>query len=425
MEKVIVIGGGAAGMMTAITAARHGLDVTLVEKNEKLGKKLFITGKGRCNVTNAGDEEDIRNSICSNEKFMYSSLATFSNYDMLGFLDELGLRIKVERGNRVFPESDHSSDVIRVLERELKNLGVNIMLNSQVLEILCDGMGDKQEDYSRRISGVKIKHINNDKIEIIHTSRVVVATGGISYPQTGSTGDGFKWAKELGHTVTTLLPGLVPIQVKEDFIPRLMGLSLKNVEISIFDNNKKIHSDFGEMLFTHFGVSGPIILSASSKVGERLKDRELDLYIDLKPALTKEQLDERILRDFDDLKNKAFKNSLDKLLPKKIIPIVIEMTGINPNTKVNEIRKEQRAMLVDCLKNFHLTLTNLRGFNEAIITRGGINCKEVNPKTLESKKVLGLYFAGEVMDVDALTGGFNLQMAWSMGYACGSHMLSE
>ena len=331
MSNVIVIGGGPAGMMTAITAARYGMDVTLIEKNEKLGKKLFITGKGRCNVTNAGDEDDIRNSIVSNEKFMYSSLATFSNYDMMSFLDELGLKIKVERGNRVFPESDHSSDVIKVLEKELRNLGVKILFNTQVLEILTNGAGDISTDYNGKVLGVKVKHFNTEKYETIHASKVVVATGGISYPQTGSTGDGYKWAKEVGHEVTTLLPALVPIQVKEDFINRLMGLSLKNVTATVYDGKKELYSDFGEMLFTHFGVSGPIILSASSKIGKILKDKELNLFIDLKPALSNEQLDERILRDFDDLKNKAFKNSLDKLLPKKIIPIVIEMTGIDPN----------------------------------------------------------------------------------------------
>lgn len=425
MSNVIVIGGGAAGMMTAITAARYGLEVTLIEKNEKLGKKLFITGKGRCNVTNAGDEEDIRNAIVSNEKFMYSSLATFSNYDMMGFLDELGLKIKVERGNRVFPESDHSSDVIKALEKELNNLSVKILLNCQVLEILTNGQGDKNENFNSKVSAVKLKHINSDREETIYAEKIVVATGGISYPQTGSTGDGFKWARELGIEVTNLYPALVPIQVKEDFINRLMGLSLKNVTASVYDGKKELYSDFGEMLFTHFGVSGPIILSASSKIAKTIKNKALDLYIDLKPALSEEQLDERILRDFDDLKNKAFKNSLDKLLPKKIIPIIIEMTGIDPNKKVNEIKREERLRLVEVLKNFHLTLTNLRGFNEAIITQGGINCKEINPKTLESKKVSGLYFVGEVMDVDALTGGFNLQMAWSMAYACGSHMLEQ
>ena len=398
-------------MMAAITAARRGFKVTLVEKNEKLGKKLFITGKGRCNITNAGDSEDLFNSIVTNRKFMFSSFNGFSNYDTLGFFDELGLHIKIERGNRVFPESDHSSDVIGALNRELKRLSVDVRLNTEVKDIIVNG---------GKATGVVVKC--SGKESTIQADNVIVATGGNSYQSTGSTGDGYRFARKLGHSVTPIVPALVPFNVAEDWESDLQGLSLKNVSIVVLDGKQEIYSDFGEMLFTHFGVSGPLILSASSFAARRIKEHPLKLVIDLKPALSQEQLDERILRDFDEEKNKAFKNSLDKLLPKKMIPVIVRLSDIDGNKKVNEITKQERQRLVSLIKGLELTITGLRGFNEAIITQGGINVREINPTTMESKLVKNLYFAGEVLDVDALTGGFNLQIAWSTGYAAADHL---
>ena len=398
-------------MMAAITAARRGFKVTLVEKNEKLGKKLFITGKGRCNITNAGDSEDLFNSIVTNRKFMFSSFNGFSNYDTLGFFDELGLHIKIERGNRVFPESDHSSDVIGALNRELKRLSVDVRLNTEVKDIIVNG---------GKATGVVVKC--SGKESTIQADNVIVATGGNSYQSTGSTGDGYRFARKLGHSVTPIVPALVPFNVAEDWESDLQGLSLKNVSIVVLDGKQEIYSDFGEMLFTHFGVSGPLILSASSFAAKRIKEHPLKLIIDFKPALSQEQLDERILRDFDEEKNKAFKNSLDKLLPKKMIPVIVRLSDIDGNKKVNEITKQERQKLVSLIKGLELTITGLRGFNEAIITQGGINVREINPTTMESKLVKNLYFAGEVLDVDALTGGFNLQIAWSTGYAAADHL---
>lgn len=412
MKNVVITGGGPAGMMAAIIAARRGFKVTLVEKNEKLGKKLFITGKGRCNITNAGDTEDLFNSIVTNRKFMFSSFNGFSNYDTLGFFDELGLQIKIERGNRVFPESDHSSDVIGALNRELKKLSVDVRLNTEVKDIIVNG---------GKATGVVVKC--SGKESTIQADNVIVATGGNSYQSTGSTGDGYRFARKLGHSVTPILPALVPFNVAEDWESDLQGLSLKNVSIVVLDGKQEIYSDFGEMLFTHFGVSGPLILSASSFAARRIKEHPLKLIIDLKPALSQEQLDERILRDFDEEKNKAFKNSLDKLLPKKMIPVIVRLSDIDGNKKVNEITKQERQRLVSLIKGLELTLTGLRGFNEAIITQGGINVREINPTTMESKLVKNLYFAGEVLDVDALTGGFNLQVAWSTGYAATDHLV--
>ena len=411
MKNVIITGGGPAGMMAAITAARRGFKVTLVEKNEKLGKKLFITGKGRCNITNAGDSEDLFNSIVTNRKFMFSSFNGFSNYDTLGFFDELGLHIKIERGNRVFPESDHSSDVIGALNRELKRLSVDVRLNTEVKDIIVNG---------GKATGVVVKC--SGKESTIQADNVIVATGGNSYQSTGSTGDGYRFARKLGHSVTPIVPALVPFNVAEDWESDLQGLSLKNVSIVVLDGKQEIYSDFGEMLFTHFGVSGPLILSASSFAARRIKEHPLKLVIDLKPALSQEQLDERILRDFDEEKNKAFKNSLDKLLPKKMIPVIVRLSDTDGNKKVNEITKQERQKLVSLIKGLELTITGLRGFNEAIITQGGINVREINPTTMESKLVKNLYFAGEVLDVDALTGGFNLQIAWSTGYAAADHL---
>lgn len=407
MSNVIIIGGGAAGMMAAITAARNNNKVTLIEKNEKLGKKLFITGKGRCNFTNAGDEEDIFNSIVTNKKFMYSSLRGFSNYDCMGFFDELGLKFKIERGNRVFPESDHSSDVIGALSRQMKKLGVNVLLNTQVVAV---------NEENGEFAGVVVKDASGQKE--IKGDACVIATGGNSYSSTGSTGDGYRFAKSLGHSITPILPALVPLNVREEWEELLMGLSLKNIEVTFYDGDKKVFTDFGEMLFTHFGISGPVVLSASSYIG-KYQGKELKFMIDLKPALNKDQLDHRVLKDFNKALNKDFVNSLDNLLPKKLIPVIVELSGIPEHKKVNEITKKERETLVSLLKRLELTITGVRGFKEAIITQGGVNVKEIDPGTMESKKVKGLYFAGEVLDLDAVTGGFNLQIAWSTGYLAG------
>ena len=405
MSKVIVIGGGAAGTVAAIFAARNGHRVELFEKNEKIGKKLFITGKGRCNVTNAGDMDALFDAVKSNPKFLYSAFYSFTNEQAMDFFEELGVRLKVERGNRVFPESDHSSDIIHALKHELERLGVEIHFCTEVKDVLVE---------HEKFTGVVLK--NGKKVS---GDACVVATGGISYASTGSTGDGYRFAEKTGHKVTELYPSLVPMEVKEWYAKELQGLSLRNVRGTILDGKKKLYDEFGEMLFTHYGVSGPIIISASSVVGKKLQDKELTLQIDLKPALSREQLDQRVLRDFEENKNKQFKNAVDKLFPAKLKPIMIELSGISPEKKVNEISKEERLCFVDLIKNSKMTLTGLRSYNEAIITKGGVSVKDIDPGTMESKKVSGLYFAGEVLDLDALTGGFNLQIAWSTGYLAG------
>lgn len=405
MSKVIVIGGGAAGAVAAIFAARNGHRVELFEKNEKIGKKLFITGKGRCNVTNAGDMDALFDAVKSNPKFLYSAFYSFTNEQAMDFFEELGVRLKVERGNRVFPESDHSSDIIHALKHELEQLGVEIHFCTEVKDVLVE---------HEKFTGVVLK--NGKKVS---GDACVVATGGISYASTGSTGDGYRFAEKTGHKVTELYPSLVPMEVKEWYAKELQGLSLRNVRGTILDGKKKLYDEFGEMLFTHYGVSGPIIISASSVVGKKLQDKELTLQIDLKPALSREQLDQRVLRDFEENKNKQFKNAVDKLFPAKLKPIMIELSGISPEKKVNEISKEERLYFVDLIKNFKMTLTGLRSYNEAIITKGGVSVKDIDPGTMESKKISGLYFAGEVLDLDALTGGFNLQIAWYTGYLAG------
>lgn len=405
MSNVIVVGGGAAGMMAAVFAARNGQNVQLLEKNEKLGKKLFITGKGRCNITNAADIEDLFTAVISNPKFLYSGFYSFTNQQVIDFFEELGVKTKIERGERVFPVSDHSSDVIAAFSRELKLLGVSVSLHTEVRELLCE---------QDKVCGVLLT--NGKKMK---TDAVIVATGGISYPSTGSTGDGYRFAKETGHRVTELLPSLVPMEVRQWYAKELQGLSLRNIEIRITDGKKKLYEEFGEMLFTHYGVTGPVILSASSVVGKTLRKKELTLHIDLKPALSEEQLDKRILREFDANHNKQYKNSIDSLFPAKLKPIMIELSGIEPEKKVNEITKEERQRLVHLIKDFTMTLTGLRSYNEAIITKGGVSVKEIDPGTMESKKMKGLYFAGEVLDLDAVTGGYNLQIAWSTGYLAG------
>lgn len=412
MGKVIVIGGGAAGMMAAVTAARNGHQVTLLEKNEKLGKKLFITGKGRCNFTNAGDAEELMGSVVTNRKFLYSAFSRFSNYDTMGFFEELGLPFKIERGSRVFPESDRASDVIAAFAGEMNRLNVAVRLHTEAVRILVrDG----------RFCGVQ----TGDCRQTVSGDAVIIATGGKSYASTGSTGDGYRFAKELGHTVTKILPALVPFTAAEDWTARLQGLSLRNVGVRVVDDGRTLYSDFGELLFTHFGVSGPTVLSASSYAADVIQKRPLTLEIDLKPALTGKQLDERILRDFEAQQNRRFKNALDQLLPKKLIPVVVERSGIDPEKRVHAVTRQERRALADLLKSFRLTLTGLRGFNEAIITQGGVDVVEIQPATMESKLVKNVYFAGEVLDVDAVTGGFNLQIAWSTAYAAATHITHE
>lgn len=411
MSQVIVVGGGAAGMFAAIAAAKNGHQVTLFEKNEKLGKKIFITGKGRCNITNAADIEELFGAVVTNSKFLYSSFYGYTNQNVIDFFEEAGVPVKIERGNRVFPVSDHSSDVIRALEREMKKAGVKICLNTEVKRI---------ETENGEFKRVVLKDTT-----IQNADACIIATGGLSYRSTGSTGDGFRFAEDAGHKVTQCFPSLVPMETKEPWVCELQGLSLRNVEAKILDGKKELYKDFGEMLFTHFGVSGPLIISASSYVGKKFVDKkgqkkELTLEIDLKPALTEEQLDQRVLRDFEENHNRQFKNAITKLFPSKLIPVILELSGIDPEKKVNSIEKEERKQFVHLIKHFRMTLTGLRDYPEAIITKGGVNVKEIDPGTMESKLVKGLYFAGEVLDLDALTGGFNLQIAWSTGYAAGN-----
>lgn len=407
MGKVVIIGGGAAGMAAGIAAAGRGHEVHIYEKNEKLGKKIFITGKGRCNVTNACDMETLFQSVVTNSKFLYSSFYGFNNYDVMDLVESAGCPLKTERGNRVFPVSDKSSDIISAFSRKLRELGVEIHLHEEVKELIVeDGI----------CKGILLKK-NRGKVS---ADAVIVATGGLSYPTTGSTGDGYQFAKSAGHSITELSPALVPFETKETVVKDLQGLALKNVEVTILKGGKELYREFGEMLFTHFGVSGPVLLSASSYAAKELKKGPLTLSIDLKPALSEEQLDARILREFEGAINKRFKNALVHLYPSKMIPVMIERSGINPEKKVNEITRQERQKLIDLTKHFCLTLVSLRDYKEAIITQGGVEVKEINPKTLESKLVKQLYFAGEVLDVDAVTGGFNLQVAWSTGWAAGS-----
>ncbi len=405
MERVIVIGGGAAGMMAALAAAEKGCRVCLIEKNEKLGKKLFITGKGRCNVTNAGDMDTLFSNVRTNGKFLYSAFYDYDNHAVMDFLERTGCPLKTERGERVFPVSDHSSDVTAAFSRELKRQGVEILLNKKAEELLLDGAGG--------IEGVRLSGGRTVRAE-----GCIVCTGGLSYPSTGSTGDGYRFARAAGHQVTACRPALVPFNIKEEWCARLMGLSLKNVSLRMVCGERETYSGFGEMLFTHFGVSGPLVLSASSFYASG-KAGSTTLYIDLKPALDREQLDRRLLRDFDQNKNRQFQNSLGGLFPAKLIPVMVELSGIRPDKKVNEVTRQERAGFGQLIKSLPLTVTGLRGYDEAIITQGGVSVKEVNPSTMESKKVRGLYFAGEVLDLDALTGGFNLQIAWSTGHLAG------
>ena len=406
MNRCLIIGGGAAGMIAAIAAAEQGCHVTILEKNEKLGKKLFITGKGRCNVTNDCDAATFFDSMISNPKFLYSAYYQFDNRRMMQLLQNNGCNLKIERGNRVFPASDHSSDIIRTLQELLKKKKVEVKLNTTVSGLMTD---------HNKITGVILK--NGQKIE---GEAVILACGGASYPLTGSTGDGYEMAKKLGHKIETVRPALIPFTIEEEWCKSLQGLSLKNVSICVKDGKKEIYSGFGEMLFTHFGVSGPLILSASSYYSRRCFGKKAELILDLKPALTEEQLDKRILRDFEECNNKQYKNSLHQLFPAKMVPVMIALSGILEDKVVNEITKEERKNLVRLIKHLSMTITGERELKEAIITQGGIHVKEVNPSTMESKLIENLFFAGEILDIDGVTGGFNLQAAWSTGYLAGS-----
>lgn len=450
MSNVVVIGGGAAGMMAAISAAECGHTVSLYEKNEKLGKKIYITGKGRCNLTNNCEVEDLLRAVCTNRKFLYSAFYGFTSQDAIDFFENEGMRTKTERGNRVFPVSDHSSDVIAALAQKMKKCGVKIHLNEEVAEVLlkdieddaaaqndgtfsenseemcgqsagkCRGNEKSSKGPLQQVAGIKLS--SGKKVS---ADAVIVATGGISYRTTGSTGDGYRFAREAGLEVTECSPSLVPIETADGWAQQMQGLSLKNVEVTILDGKKELYREFGEMMFTHFGVTGPLILTASSQIQKKLKAHPLQMYIDLKPALSEEQLDARILREFEAAKNKQFKNILGTLFPSKLIPVMIERCGIPAEKPIHEISREERKNLVTLTKQFPLTLLRLRGYNEAIITRGGVSVKEINPANMESKKVKGLHFAGEVLDLDAVTGGFNLQIAWSTGVAAGRGIAAE
>lgn len=404
MAKVIVIGGGPAGMMAAITASKNH-NVVLIEKNEKLGKKLYITGKGRCNITNAKDISEFFDQIPRNPHFLYSSLYSFTNENVMDMLRESGLPLKVERGDRVFPESDKSSDVIKTFRKILRSNNVDIRLNTKVTKVNYDG---------KKINSVIL--VNGQEVKGDH---FIFATGGVSYPTTGSTGEGFLISEKLGHTIEEIVPALVPFECEEEWIKSLQGLTLKNIELTIKKQKKVFYSGFGELLFTHFGVSGPLVLSASSVINREGLE-ELSCTVNLKPALSAKELDNRIQKDFEKYLNKDFKNSLGELLPKKLIDIIIQLSGIDPLKKVNSITKDERHKLVNTLQNLPINIAALRSIKEAIITSGGINTKEVDPSTMKSKVVENLSFAGEVIDVDALTGGYNLQIAYSTGYLAGS-----
>ena len=401
-------------MMCAAFLARSGHRVTLIEKNEKLGKKLFITGKGRCNITNASDTEEHLSMIRSNKKFMYSALYGFTPAETVDFFNSLGLKTKVERGNRVFPELDHSSDVIKALSDECRKNGVRTLLNTRVTRLLIKGGNNGVMDTVAhpRVEGVLLSDGSK-----LYSDMVIVATGGLSYPSTGSTGDGYKFAVSAGMSVTERTPSLVPMNSDDEDVRLLQGLSLRNVSVTLTSGKKTLYRDFGEMLFTHFGVSGPVILSASASVDYKYFEGESMLHIDLKNALDKDTLDKRLIRVFDENRHREFKNSCSSLFPSKLIPVMIKRAGIDPEKRCSEILREERSSFLNEIKDFKIRISGLRGFEEAVITKGGVNVKEVDPGTMESKKVSGLYFIGEVLDIDSLTGGFNLQLAWSTAAA--------
>lgn len=413
---VLIIGGGPAGMIAGIKAAEEGNSVTILEKNNNLGKKLLITGKGRCNITSGLEISEFINNIPGNGRFLYSAFDNFNNNDIIQLLKEEKLEVKEERGHRIFPITDNSRDVLNSLISRIKKLKIEIKLNCEANKIITQ---------NGKAIGVRY----NEKEELF-ADKIILATGGLSYPTTGATGDGYKMAEELGHTIKDIKPSLVPLETyQKNECKKMQGLSLRNIGIKILDleKNKVIYEDFGEMIFTHFGVSGPVIISSSAhlirykNIEELLKNRQIRLNIDLKPALSREKLDDRVLRDFAELKNKQFKNSLEKLLPQKMISIILDRLNIGTEKQVNEITKEERQKIIDILKNFALDISGFRPIEEAIITAGGISTKEINPKTMESKIIENLYFAGEIIDVDAYTGGFNLQIAYSTGYTAGTN----
>lgn len=428
MAEVIVIGGGAAGMMAAVAAAEAGHRVTILERNEKLGKKVFITGKGRCNLTNACDTEGLFRNVIHNPKFLYSAFYTYDSTRIMEFMEENGCPVKVERGERVFPVSDHSSDVIRAFQNKLRELGVKICLNTDVSGVLTDRDEMSTKDPSLRPEEAELPKIRGVLLadgKKIYADHVILATGGLSYPVTGSNGDGQKMAGKLGHTITDTRPSLVPLCIAEEWCRQLQGLSLKNVELSMVQGKKKLYSGFGEMLFTHFGVSGPLVLTASCYL-DRIKGQEpVLLHLNLKPALTAEQLDKRLLREFEEHSKKQFANALGGLFPAKLIPIMVELSKIPAEKRVYEITREERQAFAGLIQDLTMTVVGTRGYQEAIITQGGVAVKEVDPSTMQSKKIKGLSFAGEVLDLDAVTGGFNLQIAWSTGYLAGSSIPAE
>lgn len=404
--KIAVIGGGPSGIIASGFASSRGLDVTLFERNNKLGKKLYITGKGRCNVTNSSPIDDFFDKVITNSSFLYSSFYSFTNEDIMNLIERFGVKLKVERGGRVFPLSDKSSDIIKAFERFLEHNKVKVKLNTRIIDV----------EYSKG----KFLLISENGNEGIF-DRLIISTGGKSYPATGSTGDGYMFAKKLGHTITPLKPSLVPMETKEEWVKSLMGLSLKNVTLAAFINGRKIHEEFGEMLFSHYGITGPIVLSMSNVIN-KYDNKSIHLIIDLKPALSIEKLDQRVLRDFELYKNKQIKNGLIKLLPQKLIPVVIKIAYIDETKQVNQITKEERRRIVETIKGLPLTFKKFRPIEEAIVTSGGVSTKEINPSTMESKIVPGLFFTGEVIDVDALTGGYNLQIAYSTGYVAGMNV---
>ncbi|MCR5671658.1 MAG: NAD(P)/FAD-dependent oxidoreductase [Butyrivibrio sp.] len=419
MKKIAVIGCGAAGMMAAIAAAEGGAKVTVFEKNEKPGKKIYITGKGRCNVTNACEVQDYFDSVRRNPRFLYSAVYGFDNRAVMDFFEDNGCRLKVERGDRVFPVSDHSSDIIKAVFNAVKKAGVKVLFDVEVFSVEAAG---------GRVTGITYSKAD-EPITREEFDSVIICTGGVSYPSTGSTGDGYRFARDLGHRIVPTRPALVPFETKESWVTDLQGLALKNVSMRLYqekpkgkNKNKPVYEGFGEMLFTHFGISGPLVLTASSYYEKELVAKA---SFDLKPALSEEQLDKRVLRDFDDAPNKQFKNALGGLFPAKLIPVMVELSGIDPEKAVNSITREERLSFVKLIKNLEVTITGTRGFNEAIITRGGVDVKEVDPSTMESKLISGLFFAGEVLDIDTETGGFNLQAAWSTGHLAGESAAAE
>lgn len=407
MRKIIIIGGGAAGLIASATAAKRGEDVTVIEKNSRPARKVMITGKGRCNVTNACfDLDDLINSVVTNKRFMYSAFSSFMPYDTIALIEEMGVPTKIERGNRVFPESDKAVDIVDALVKNAKQSGVKFVQGTVI---------------SFNTENNVIKSVNLADGTTVNGDAFAICTGGLSYQSTGSTGDGYKLAESVGHSITDIEPALISLVASNGFVPKLQGLSLRNISIKLLDGEKEIYSDFGEMLFTHYGISGPVILSASSHMTHP-KEHNYKIVIDLKPALDEQTLDKRIQRDFAENTNKDFINSLSKLLPNKLIPVIVKLSGIEPSEKVNQITKPQRQNLVHLLKNFTVNISDFRTINEAIITSGGIDVKEINPKTMGSKIIDNLFFAGEVIDVDAYTGGFNLQVAFSTGYLCGMNI---